>query len=634
MRALLLLLLCLCAGARIVEVPAVEYVGLVGRADGGAEAEGVRRALALDGLLQVRGVPGLGPLRRRALALLAQCVAQGEGLVSEVVLADGAVRRTLAAATQLGREYGFELDALFGAREAVPAACTAFERESAKLRGLVTRVSGLVFAQLDALCGSPWGGAAPLARAAPRDYDNAWQLLSAGEHLEHFHAYAANCSGPGVEDGAGAGAGAGGAPPSLALHTDEGLMLAMVPPLLRDARGAAVEGADPAVGFYVEDARGRVSQPRFADDGDVLVFMLGDAVNEWFAHCPVPLRAVPHSLVLSETCAAGASQRLWYGRMFLPPHNAVSPKANRTFGELRRARVAAAAAERAGGGAARRRALAGAESLSLGCANGRELRDLAGACGAGKFLCWMECRAWSSNSGCTDSTPLQDFTCADPQGNVWHEGDSHCPTCTTTCAPAPAAPSATTSSPSSASSPGTSGAICNGYLTTMYMQGFIGIPPDEACLVLLFQGWTLDTAAKYAVGAVGTFFLGMLTESVIAARRWNQGRTRKFAPAIEAALYMTLYLVQVLFGYFAMLLVMTYSAVIFSAVVLGLAAGHFLLNYKGGPVRSRSTVPNASPGIAASTSALEHEHADPCCKFMEDVQDKDEPTKQTAFVPA
>jgi hypothetical protein len=292
--------------------------------------------------------------------------------------------------------------------------------------------------------------------------------------------------------------------------------------------------------------------------------------------------------------------------------------------------VAAAAAQRAGDDVERRRALVDGQGLSLGCADGRSLRDLAGACGAGKFMCWMECRAWAADSGCTDSTPLEDFVCADPQGNVWHEGDSHCPTCTTTCAPAPVAPPTAPSPSIPSSSPsisGSSSAICNGYLTTMYMQGFVGVPPEEACLVLLFEGWTLDTATKYAGGAVGTFFFGMLTESVIAARRWNQGRARKFAPAIEAVLYMALYLVQVLFGYFAMLLAMTYSAVIFSAVVLGLGAGHFLLNYKGGPVRGSNTVANASPGIAASTSAAES--TDPCCKFMEDVQGEGGPNKQT-----
>jgi len=117
------------------------------------------------------------------------------------------------------------------------------------------------------------------------------------------------------------------------------------------------------------------------------------------------------------------------------------------------------------------------------------------------------------------------------------------------------------------------------------------------------------TASKGAgrIDGAGTFVFGIMVEAVVLLRkihtRDSHARAKKARRASwrlqDKVLYAFVLAVQVTLGYFAMLMVMTYSAIIFNALVLGIVAGHVLFN-----------VP-----VAAESS--EFTSSDPCCQYMD-----------------
>jgi hypothetical protein len=68
--------------------------------------------------------------------------------------------------------------------------------------------------------------------------------------------------------------------------------------------------------------------------------MLGDGVNQYASSMMTQdehlFRAVPHRLSVQ----SGSGERVWYGRMVLPPSDAVHPLHQRTFGDLRQELIA------------------------------------------------------------------------------------------------------------------------------------------------------------------------------------------------------------------------------------------------------------------------------------------------------
>jgi len=543
------------AEARAWAPPVVGFEALL---SGGAE---VRDAVAREGLLQVAGVPALGKLRHGVLSLLAKCASEARGLAAEFELADGALRKTIAAATQQGKAHEIALESVFG-QEFLPASCVQFEEKSAKLRDLVTRVSNLVFAELDALCGTHRSKSAPFARSKKGkdfDYPSVQAMLNAGHHLEHFHVYEPKCEGQKNKQ-------------SLEMHTDDGLFIALIPSLFVDGETfREIEGADAATGFFLENGLDEVVRPEFQDGGDVILFMMGQGATAWTGKCS-SIRAVPHTLVMSDSCwlnSEGNVLRSWYGRMFQAPRDAVDEQTNLTYGELHAHKVSAVLEE--------------TDAFSAGCTPSGDVlvRDLAHGCADGEMLCWMQCRPWSIDSGCTEGLPLERYKCKSPEGLIWEAGDTHCPTCRPNCLED--GPIVT---------PGT---ICNGYGTAMYMLGFSsGADPLDNCVVLLFRGAILDTPTKMAFASIGVFLFGMFVEMIV----W-QKRKHKSNEKIHPGLYMTLHIAQVTFGYFAMLIAMTYSAILFICIVLGLSAGHYLFNL-----------------TFLAVNAEGEEQADPCCSFM------------------
>ncbi len=107
--------------------------------------------------------------------------------------------------------------------------------------------------------------------------------------------------------------------------------------------------------------------------------------------------------------------------------------------------------------------------------------------------------------------------------------------------------------------------------------------------MFLFPEWVLDSAVKFAFACIGTFLMGLLVGGLTRARavvraawpttvraallrRGHAASGRGYA-ALGHALVVLLAAVQLCFGYFLMLVAMTYQAELFIMVVLGLAVG-------------------------------------------------------------
>lgn len=113
--------------------------------------------------------------------------------------------------------------------------------------------------------------------------------------------------------------------------------------------------------------------------------------------------------------------------------------------------------------------------------------------------------------------------------------------------------------------------------TSMYMDGFHWVH-DTTCVIYLFPSWVLSSEGKLAAAAIGTILFGIALELVIMQRRSAMGVLKKGRKRLAAtALF---YGLQLTMGYFLMLVVMTYSGVLFFCTIIGIVTGHVLFNAK------------------------------------------------------
>lgn len=123
--------------------------------------------------------------------------------------------------------------------------------------------------------------------------------------------------------------------------------------------------------------------------------------------------------------------------------------------------------------------------------------------------------------------------------------------------------------------------------TSMYMDGFHWVH-DSVCVIYLFPGWVLSSKAKLAAASVGTIGIGILVEGIIWQRR-ALFQNMQAGPG-RLGIGSILYGLQLTVGYFAMLVVMTYSGVLFLCTVIGLVLGNMLFNAKDGWIASRQSL--------------------------------------------
>ena len=128
--------------------------------------------------------------------------------------------------------------------------------------------------------------------------------------------------------------------------------------------------------------------------------------------------------------------------------------------------------------------------------------------------------------------------------------------------------------------------FCNGAMD-MLMSGFEAAGADNStpCVILFVKAWTLDTRVKFGFACIGVMFLGFCIELLIAVRRRLTSRRRLSPylvgqPSVKRTVAIALFGLNLLLGYLAMLVAMTYSIELFLCVIIGLMIGHAVFNVK------------------------------------------------------
>mmetsp|Transcript_60361 Transcript_60361/g.116407 ORF Transcript_60361/g.116407 Transcript_60361/m.116407 type:complete len:474 (-) Transcript_60361:59-1480(-) len=172
---------------------------------------------------------------------------------------------------------------------------------------------------------------------------------------------------------------------------------------------------------------------------DELFFLLGDGVHQYVnsrTRNGLDLRAAPHALVMPSS--EGKNQwRLWYGRMFLPPPDALHDVENGvTFGDLRRSLQEAWTSDGNVDG----------PGLTVGCSQGyrvHELRKLSqapssGGCASNQMQCWFRCMNYTqaANPGqcAAQGATVKCTNRRDEVSNGKHHGD-YAPRCSNSTQP-------------------------------------------------------------------------------------------------------------------------------------------------------------------------------------------------------
>ena len=132
------------------------------------------------------------------------------------------------------------------------------------------------------------------------------------------------------------------------------------------------------------------------------------------------------------------------------------------------------------------------------------------------------------------------------------------------------------------------------------MSGFqTSFEPDGYCILYLFQDANVNTAVKYAFAVIGTFLMAMCIELLAYLRKrlliLPSLQEKRF---LRALIISAIYGINMVLAYWIMLLVMTYEAMIFTAIILGLVFGHFLVLILPPPEQSKSgyeVIPSTTP---------------------------------------
>lgn len=353
------------------------------------------------GIVAISEIPSFSELRVELLTAGYEC-AQLSPTVKTSAL-KGNIEMTSFAATP---------KTAFSAQES-SSKCVAFEKHFSAYRERVSGVSQLFSRQL----GSALNISSPLliSEDERNTYEDIEAIVQDGSHLDHLHVYKH-------------------APQQLNLrprhtidyHTDQGMFIAFSPALILNATGSAAVARD----FWIE-LKDRSTVPvDFSTDPSVLVFMLGDGVNQYVnpkITTQHKLRPTPHALDLH---LSGSSTRVWFGRMFLPPTDAIS-EAHRgmTFGRLREITIAKSLSSEDH-----------SEGGTVGCSGNLISRELSSdSCGEDQLFCWMRCMdptERASPSICASQDLA--YKCASQYDQIWDSTrDSHGdynPTCTNSVA--------------------------------------------------------------------------------------------------------------------------------------------------------------------------------------------------------
>lgn len=124
--------------------------------------------------------------------------------------------------------------------------------------------------------------------------------------------------------------------------------------------------------------------------------------------------------------------------------------------------------------------------------------------------------------------------------------------------------------------------FCSGTGYVM-MSGFqFAFGSSQSCVLFLFPGWVLDSAGAYVGGCFAAMLFPICIVAIQVMRERRFTRSTETETATSTLLCYDLlnalsFGFQMMFSYFAMLMVMLYETGIFLSLLLGFVISHFLL---------------------------------------------------------
>ena len=227
-------------------------------------------------------ITNIAEFSREILTLLPECIASKQVKVAERVFDDGTRRQTLATHTIVNNPAE------------APCVGTAFR----------SKVNMVLQTLASSMAESMGLANEVLLKSAADDEYKFQDVFTQGEHLEHFHIYRKHGDSSNMT--------------TVDWHIDQGIALLFAPGYSNGA---------PTAGFSIQLKSGEAVQVLFSEDDD-LVLMLGDGIYEI---TDLDLHVPLHSFTMPDT----DKPRVWYGRMVLPPPQALHPINHKTFEELR-----------------------------------------------------------------------------------------------------------------------------------------------------------------------------------------------------------------------------------------------------------------------------------------------------------
>jgi len=257
------------------EFPAIDYGDILTQNPStGLEIANILTNL---GFLQIKNIPSFSQFKYEALKPLKTCFDTSDEIVYETIMNDGSKRETVGGLSRNG-EY-------------LPIDNSCVDKSSHKLRAITDTVTSQMFQLLDKVS-KPGHGPVMEPYMSYKDF------IGHGEHLEHFHVYYPKESS------------SSNSQMTMSMHTDNGVMIAMT-------TGYYDENKEDKSGLYVELPSGIIARAGLDDNS--LVIMVGEGARWTGAVLGAPLRPVPHSMI----AGIKSSTRSWYGKMFLPPIDAI-----------------------------------------------------------------------------------------------------------------------------------------------------------------------------------------------------------------------------------------------------------------------------------------------------------------------
>ena len=489
---------------------------------------GVKKLLSeikFSGLVAVSGIGASYSSARIILDTLLPACLEAASERFEVPLSDGGSRITIAQDSNDHFSVGLE-SCSQEVREAAGIVKKALADTALKVIGLISASAASVNVTY--------------SDTSAEDHSLA-SIAQRGVHLDHFHLYKANQ------------ASLIHSSPSVHMHTDRGLLLAITP-----TRDSALFGPQGSIS---------VEHPE-----DSVLIMVGAGLTSWLGFPGVT--AAPHAVKMA------TPNRVVVARMVMPARGAVSSHGG-SFEEFFRHREVAARVPPAPADAER-----------------AEWRRLQGdACGANEKMCWMQCMHTSECS-------VDEALCWNTATNSTCSPSGHDYDCALKCfGTDPAAPP-------SAFCNGRSSMYMTGFAWTgggstpcviLFFHGWALDTPGK---------FRLGCAGVFCLGLLVEWLVEWLVHlrRLLARERPASRQQRVRREAAAAALFG----LNIAAAYLAMLVAMTYSVQLFLLVCLGLVAGHFLFNRRAPVAESAdpccvSAMRPGAPSAVATPTAQDEE---------------------------